>query len=234
MKSRAISVLAAIAFVVAPLTVQAQYQDQFKLTGSHDAGSSVSPYVGAFAPYTSTFDAWCVDHAHTITIPSAPYNVWVSGLTGDLSHTRLGNAGALNYEWSANLAARMDWWVTLPAPDAVDVAIQNAIWALMGGVTPSGANLTTLNTFVTTWGGTLSLGATFWAVAPALSTYDNWSVITCDPGVGVKPDRCSQQEFIYESGPPSSTVPEPATLTLLATGLVGMFAAGRKRRRNQG
>ena len=55
---------------------------------------------------------------------------------------------------------------------------------------------------------------------------------SCNPtGVSNLGTGCDYQEFItYDPSRPQETVPEPATMTLLATGLAGMAAARRRRK----
>lgn len=234
---RAVTVLAAIAFAAAP--VVAQTQDNFQFQGIHAGapaidGAYIGPYLGSFdaAPnvFNNQFDLWCVDYNHHVTYGDT-YAVWITPLDGtDFSHTLMGSGFADRYRWTAYLAGRMDW-LTNSADKTADAYAQDAMWALVGE--GPGNPTTRLNDFVTNYGAQFGVGANFWLAAPSLGTYANWSIITCDPQRTTQ--GCHYQEFIYQDTPgtPSETVvPEPVTMTLLATGLAGMAIAGRKRRRN--
>ncbi len=204
--------------------------------------------------FANPFDVWCVDYAHHITFGDT-YDVWITPMDGsDYSHTRLGSAFAPEYRWTAYFAGLMDWdQVGHTADGARDAKLQDLMWVLMGSTTPtlqsSGQSRSQFLTGFagTTLGTTLGLNTlagihTDWydyTPSGTYAVYSDWSIITCDPGHNANGapnavNSCPYQEFIYMdgSGTPSDITPEPATMTLLATGLIGMAAARKKRRRN--
>ena len=244
MKPSVLAVAAALALVAQPLTAQttSPTQDRFKFVGVLPGapiiyGNIVGvPYLGSFdtAPnvWGSPFFIWCVDYDHRIATGNT-YDVWISPLDGtDFSKTLMGKNGQATqngvstiteYRWAAYIAGKMDWWVN-SANKTRDGDAEAAIWALLGyGPTPT----TVLNTFVTNWGAQFGVGANFWTGTPALNTYQDWAIITCNPAV----QPCAYQEFIYmQPGGTTEVTPEPATLTLLGTGLASVLGLRRKRR----
>ncbi len=239
MRSRFHAVLAAVALAAAPAAAQTPYQDNFQFQNIHSGapaidGAYIGPYIGSFegppSVYNNPFDVWCVDYNHHITYGDT-YAAWITPLDGtNFSHTRLGSINADAYRWTAYLAGQMNW-VASPtsANKTADAYAQDAMWALLGE--GPGNATTRLNDFVTNYGAQFGVGANFWLAAPSLGTYADWSIITCDRATG---QDCPYQEFIFRDGISHNTevVPEPVTMSLLATGLAGMALAGRKRRRN--
>jgi hypothetical protein len=127
---------------------------------------------------------------------------------GDVSTTHTGVSGAAaqnDYEQAAYLASEMT------AGNAVDY--ENAIWYVMGygaahNTAGAQAAILTIN------------------LADPNFHFDEWGVIT---------SGLDEQEFIYhrENGQFLSNTPEPATMSLMAMGLVGMAGTSIRRRKQR-
>lgn len=220
---RALALLAALMVLAAvPAVAQAPYQADFRFQLS--GGSSWDDYGGTLDG-GSWFQVFCVQPFQYVYNNELYDDAWITPLNAsDRSHIlngtgqKPGNSGYTNapsqYLAAAQIARIMGTngsgnWTTNDLKN-----IQYAIWSAMGFNVSnySGYNQARVNYFT-------QLGASFGSVDPA-----RWAVVT--------DLRRTRQEFIFAlPDDPTATVPEPATMTLLATGLVGMAAAGRRKRR---
>jgi hypothetical protein len=208
-----IGTLALAAVVATPAS--AQFQVDFVWTG---AGAT------SYADYTGTINGgpeiqvFCVDPTKFVYAPTGVHaddytGAWVTPMSsGNPARTQ-------NYSntWNTQYleAARIASFMLQPLqalPYSTD-DYQAAIWTAMGFVPAqitvpyNAANVAAIRT-----------------AAAGVEIFPNqWLVIT---------DAAKQyQEFItFDPDRPQETVPEPATMTLLATGLAGMAAARRRRK----
>jgi PEP-CTERM motif len=208
-------------------------------------GNPANPdvYTGNFAagpnefmtgqPPATNFQIWCVDPlqfvnpnqvynpAQITPFSSSNYSNTMAEVT-QLGHTSVGAAAQDDYRKAAYLGLQMN----TAAPTDIE-SYQFAIWLVMG-YTPiggyngwtieTGGNLTTANSYITAMG-------TQWQSGPLSIQTSDWGVINGGTNV---------QEFIYQAAPGghlTSLVPEPATMSLVAMGIVGMAGASFRRRK---
>jgi hypothetical protein len=174
----------------------------------------VSPYAGLIVSTGENVVLNCVDFFHNATLNTA-YWADQSYLSGGLSNTRFNNL-----DWYLQAA-----WLTQqynsPDPGSDDnrrIAIQAAMWNLF---TPTAPDRDLTGTYY---------DSQYWLDQARVAS--NWQSIDPRAFYVLTPTNRdysgSMQEFLVYN---PSAVPEPATLTLMATGMAGLAAAARRRRK---
>lgn len=228
---RALTLFAGFALAAAPASAQVTGPHAMDFTG----GSGVGFNGWQVGTYNATLDGapisiWCTDFFNH----SADASVWKTGLGGsDLSKTRFGGLSGqpLQYKRAAALTSLFG-----SLPTSQWGYIQYAIWELMADPFPHS-------------------GGAFPAAQAQVNYYLNWSLtnywhydyskmfvltdVRVSGGMNGWPNGCQDiadqrscgaQEYLTGE---LIAAPEPATIGLLATGLVGLSAAGVVRRRRK-
>ncbi len=196
--------------------------------GAYSTGSYyVSPYGATLTTVggSQAISVFCVDFLNTVTV-GQQWAVNISKLTDDAAmaaNTRHGDeAYALDrYKGAVWLASQLS-----SATTPNKIAIQSAMWEIMTPGNPGVAGEQawvdqTYAAYLSNWYG---------------MDFNGWSVLTqvgaahVDQGIaGQLNTTAGRQEFITYQAPPVSTVPEPATVALMGTGLLGLMAGARLR-----
>jgi hypothetical protein len=224
-------------------TPYAQEYQQF--IGGSGVGS-VGPYRSSFIPgagsprvtATDQFSVYCVDYLHWASNSTGLVNV--AGLSsGDLSTTRLQNAGLDRYRKSAYLASMFESWGSLEADLETAYSAANggavkdygksgiwhglhyAIWEIATGPADlGGTDLTNGRAFAREYFVGLANDG-----IPLDFPEDEWYVVSRTTAPGSTSDYDGTgQEFLMRA----VSVPEPSSLLLMFTGLFLLVVVRRK------
>ncbi|HEU4993474.1 MAG TPA: PEP-CTERM sorting domain-containing protein [Gemmatimonadaceae bacterium] len=218
------------ALLVTVASQAALAQEQVKLTSPTVPGGTPviwSPYgFGSFyvSPYSGVLLTSgnqpvvlnCVDFFHDVSLGETWWANKTVLSSGNLSNTRFNNlnwylqAAWLTQQYDANPGANAN----------KTIAIQSAIWNIFAAASPDKT------------GGSGETSQSYWASMAAANygSVDASKFYVLTAVNKYAPD--SQQEFLVFDPRSTTTTPEPATLTLMGTGLAA-FAGMAKRRRKK-
>ena len=230
MRITRLGILAAITMALTTSPAHAA-PHQFKFlagSGVGGWGTQVGTYKGQLDG--NAIDIWCVDFANHIS-PGSQFQVNLTGLGGSpsLANTRFGfytNALA-RYRQAAWLA----WQFTTTSQSSWKY-IHAAIWHLM---TPAQPSITAASDIALVNGWLTNASTNY-----ARYNYSNAFVITdvalarchATSPTGGALNGCGYQEQLTFTGPLTVTTPEPASMVLLATGLIALTVTSRRRRKS--
>jgi len=234
LRSRLLAAVLTAAAIPAVASAQTQLTYDVSQPSSYNNGSYfVGPDAGTLVttlPAQSTaITMFCVDILNYVS-GGDTWTVNVTSLADGTDPSKLRHPGLLTqYREAAWLASQ-----GFSGPQgAVWTSTQYAMWGLLNPgsapADPSGnaASLITLADYAASQ----SFGAfTFNSVSYDAFDYSTWSVLTDVRAAGVADDNF-EQEFITGTRLPTTATPEPATLALVAGGLLLTAGAARRRRR---
>lgn len=197
-----------------PLTAEFQFvsgSPGITSTSDFSPRVRVGPYTGNFVDdVAGSFTIYCVDYLHYARSLDQVNVTGLDGTHGSLANTRLNDA--VSYQKAAYLSSLFEDWESYgSSQQTVWSGIHAAIWEVTSGESLGDAS--DRQTFVD------MANANYGDV-----DMSEWYVIT-NTDLGVRSYDGTGQEFLMRR----ASVPEPATLLLMITGLVMLVGVSRKR-----